>query len=90
MDMDELTDLLNDESIMNTINGEQPVSEIKIKTKLCSSNLNNSSNAGMGMGMGTGIRKVKTVYDLPGFAELSRLYNDKYKKQKMGRGFYPN
>lgn len=82
MDMDELTDLLNDESIMNTINGEQPVSEIKIKTKLCSSNLNNSSNAGMGMGMGTGIRKVKTVYDLPGFAELSRLYNDKYNASK--------
>ena len=75
MDMDELTDLLDDESI---VNGEQPVSEIKIKTKLCSSNLNNSSSVGMGMGT----RNVKTVYDLPGFAELSRLYNDKYNASK--------
>jgi hypothetical protein len=73
MDMDELTDLLDDESI---VNGEQPVSEIKIKTKLCSSNLNNSSSAGTGTG------SVKTVYDLPGFAELSRLYNDKYNASK--------
>ena len=77
MDMDELTDLLEDESVMNTMSGELPVSEIKIKTKLCSSNLNNSS---VGMGMGTGT--VKTVYDLPGFAELSRLYNDKYNASK--------
>jgi hypothetical protein len=75
MDMDELTDLLDDESI---VNGEQPVSEIKIKTKLCSSNLNNSSSAGTG----TGTSSVKTVYDLPGFAELSRLYNDKYNASK--------
>jgi hypothetical protein len=75
MDMDELTDLLDDESI---VNGEQPVSEIKIKTKLCSSNLNNSSSAGTGTGTGS----VKTVYDLPGFAELSRLYNDKYNASK--------
>jgi len=84
MDMDELTDLLNDESIMNTMSGEQPVSEIKIKTKLCSSNLNNSSSVGMGTGTGTGTgtRNVKTVYDLPGFAELSRLYNDKYNASK--------
>lgn len=70
MDMDELTDLLDDESVMNTVSGELPVSEIKIKTKLCSSNLNNSTGA------------VKTVYDLPGFAELSRLYNDKYNASK--------
>ena len=77
MDMDELTDLLEDESVMNTMSGELPVSEIKIKTKLCSSNLNNSS---VGMGMGTGT--VKTVYDLPGFAELSRLYNDNYNASK--------
>ena len=76
MDMDELTDLLDDESIVNTMSGEQPVSEIKIKTKLCSSNLNNSSSAGTGTG------SVKTVYDLPGFAELSRLYNDKYNASK--------
>lgn len=70
MDMDELTDLLDDESVMNTMSGEMPVSEIKIKTKLCSSNLNNSTGS------------VKTVYDLPGFAELSRLYNDKYNASK--------
>lgn len=70
MDMDELTDLLDDESVMNTMSGELPVSEIKIKTKLCSSNLNNSTGS------------VKTVYDLPGFAELSRLYNDKYNASK--------
>jgi hypothetical protein len=77
MDMDELTDLLDDESIMNSL--DTP-SEIKIKTKLCSSNLNNSSNI---VGDDTsGIRKVKTVYDLPGFAELSRLYNDKYNVSK--------
>ena len=74
MDMDELTDLLDD---VSTMNGEQPVSEIKIKTKLCSSNLNNSS-----VGTGTGTGSVKTVYDLPGFAELSRLYNDKYNTSK--------
>ena len=74
MDMDELTDLLDD---VSTMNGEQPVSEIKIKTKLCSSNLNNSS-----VGTGTGTSTVKTVYDLPGFAELSRLYNDKYNASK--------
>jgi hypothetical protein len=30
----------------------------------------------------SGIHKVKTVYDLPGFAELSRLYNDKYNVSK--------
>ena len=77
MDMDELGDLLQDESI---INGQQPLSEIKIKTKLCSSNLNNVSNI-VGDNSG-GIRKVKTVYDLPGFAELSRLYNDKYNVSK--------
>ena len=77
MDMDELSDLLHDESI---INEEQPLSEIKIKTKLCSSNLNNVSNI---VGDSTdGIHKVKTVYDLPGFAELSRLYNDKYNVSK--------
>ena len=77
MDMDELGNLLQDESI---INGQQPLSEIKIKTKLCSSNLNNVSNI-VGDSTG-GIRKVKTVYDLPGFAELSRLYNDKYNVSK--------
>jgi hypothetical protein len=75
MDMDELTDLINHDSI---VNGKQSVSEIKIKTKLCSSNLNNTANAGVG----DSIHRTKTVYDLPGFAELSRLYNDKYNASK--------
>jgi hypothetical protein len=81
MDMDELTDLINHDSI---VNGEHSVSEIKIKTKLCSSNLNNTANAGVGVGVGVGdsIHRSKTVYDLPGFAELSRLYNDKYNASK--------
>jgi hypothetical protein len=77
MDMDELVDLINDDSI---IKGSNVVSEIKIKTKLCSSNLNNIGNAGAD-DVG-GIRRTKTVYDLPGFAELSRLYNDKYNASK--------
>ena len=83
MDMDELTDLINHDSI---VNGKHSVSEIKIKTKLCSSNLNNIVNAGTGAGAGAGvgdsIHRTKTVYDLPGFAELSRLYNDKYNTSK--------
>lgn len=73
IDIDDLTDLINDDSI---VNGSSSVSEIKIKTKLCSSNLNNS------VGDVDGIRRTKTVYDLPGFAELSRLYNDKYNASK--------
>lgn len=80
MDMDDLTDLLNDESINN---GLQTPSEIKIKTNLCSSNLNNISKVDIDMGDNTrSIHKVKTVYDLPGFAELSRLYKDKYNVSK--------
>lgn len=70
IDIDELTDVLSDE---NGVGNPAHVSEIKIKTKLCSSNLNNSTE--------TGGRK-KTVYDLPGFVELSRLYNDKYNASK--------
>ena len=84
IDIDELTDLVNDDSI---VNGASSVSEIKIKTKLCSANLNNiGAGAGAGAGAGDGaidgIRQTKTVYDLPGFAELSRLYNDKYNVSK--------
>ena len=79
MDMDELTDLINHDSI---VNGQHSVSEIKIKTKLCSSNLNNIVNSGVGVGVGDSIHRTKTVYDLPGFAELSRLYNDKYNASK--------
>ena len=75
IDIDELTDVLSDE---NGIGNPSHVSEIKIKTKLCSSNLNNPD-------MNTEGRKEtrkKTVYDLPGIAELSRLYNDKYNASK--------
>ena len=80
IDIDELTDLVNDDSI---VNGASSVSEIKIKTKLCSANLNNiGAGDGVGSGDGDGIRRTKTVYDLPGFAELSRLYNDKYNVSK--------
>jgi hypothetical protein len=73
IDMDEFADLINEEGILET---KSSVSEIKIKTKLCSTNLNNSVNAD------DIIRRRKTVYDLPGFAELSRLYNDKYNTSK--------
>jgi hypothetical protein len=86
IDIDELTDLVNDDSI---VSGASSVSEIKIKTKLCSANLNNigagvgaGDGVGVGSGAGDGIRRTKTVYDLPGFAELSRLYNDKYNVSK--------
>jgi hypothetical protein len=79
MDMDELTDLINHDSIVNGVNS---ISEIKIKTKLCSSNLNNTANVGAGAGTSDSIHRTKTVYDLPGFAELSRLYNDKYNASK--------
>ena len=72
IDMDELTDIVNDTSIVHDV---AKASEIKIKTKLCSTNLNNIST------MDT-TRRTKTVYDLPGFAELSRLYNDKYNTSK--------
>ena len=72
IDMDELTDIINDAGI---VNGLAKPSEIKIKTKLCSSHLNNGS-------LTDTTRRTKTVYDLPGFAELSRLYNDTYNTSK--------
>jgi hypothetical protein len=72
IDMDELTDIINDTGIGNDLT--KP-SEIKIKTKLCSSHLNNGS-------LTDTTRRTKTVYDLPGFAELSRLYNDTYNTSK--------
>ena len=75
IDIDELTDVLSDE---NGIGNPSHVSEIKINTKLCSSNLNNPDMNATG---GKEMRK-KTVYDLPGIAELSRLYNDKYNASK--------
>lgn len=80
IDMDEFADLINEEGILDT---KQPASEIKIKTKLCSTNLNNSViSVNAGDDIGDSISRSKTVYDLPGFAELSRLYNDKYNTSK--------
>lgn len=70
MDMDEIVDLADGK---NLIPGQTTDSTIKIKTKLCSSNLNNNNE---------GYSRTKTVYDLPGFAELSRLYFDKYNVSK--------
>ena len=70
MDMDEIVDLADGK---NLIPGQTIDSTIKIKTKLCSSNLNNNNE---------GYSRTKTVYDLPGFAELSRLYFDKYNVSK--------
>ena len=80
IDMDEFADLIKEEGILDP---KISVSEIKIKTKLCSTNLNNSVNAvNAGQDIGDSTRRTKTVYDLPGFAELSRLYNDKYNTSK--------
>jgi hypothetical protein len=70
MDMDEIANLADGK---NLIPGQTLDSTIKIKTKLCSSNLNNNNE---------GYSHTKTVYDLPGFAELSRLYYDKYNVSK--------
>ena len=70
MDMDEIANLVDGK---NLIPGQTLDSTIKIKTKLCSSNLNNNNE---------GYSHTKTVYDLPGFAELSRLYYDKYNVSK--------
>ena len=79
-----ISDLIDMEEISDLIDGKNSIpnkddtgvksteSEIKIKTKLCSSSLNNID----------GVGRTKTVYDLPGFAELTRLYNDKYNASK--------
>jgi len=75
MDMEEITDLIDGKNSIPGKDGGIGISsesEIKIKTKLCSSNLNNVDDVG----------RTKTVYDLPGFAELTRLYNDKYNASK--------
>ena len=83
MDMEEITDLIDGKNSIPSRDGGvgdgvgvgvgiSKESEIKIKTKLCSSNLNNVD----------GVGRTKTVYDLPGFAELTRLYNDKYNASK--------
>jgi hypothetical protein len=70
MDMDEITSLLDGTNAISGTNGE---SVIQIKPKLCSSSLNNNNE---------GYTRQKSVYDLPGFAELSRLYFDKYNSSK--------
>ena len=84
IDMDEFADLINEEGILDT---KRPASEIKIKTKLCSTNLNNLVNPvniehDEDEDADDVTSRSKTVYDLPGFAELSRLYNDKYNTSK--------
>jgi hypothetical protein len=71
MDMEELTDLMDGKNVIP--GGVEKVSTIKIKTNLCSGNLNNNNE---------GYSRKKTVYDLPGFAELSRLYYDGYNSSK--------
>jgi hypothetical protein len=71
MDMEEITNLIDGKNIIP--DGAEGVSTIKIKTNLCSTNLNNNTE---------GYSRKKTVYDLPGFAELSRLYYDRYNASK--------
>ena len=71
MDMEELTDLMDGKNVIP--GGVEKVSTIKIKTNLCSGSLNNNNE---------GYSRKKTVYDLPGFAELSRLYYDGYNSSK--------
>jgi hypothetical protein len=70
MDMDEISSLIDGTNSISETNGE---SVIKIKPRLCSSSLNNNNE---------GYTRQKSVYDLPGFAELSRLYFDRYNSSK--------
>jgi hypothetical protein len=70
MDMDEITSLIDGTNAISGTNGE---SVIKIKPRLCSTSLNNNNE---------GYTRQKSVYDLPGFAELSRLYFDRYNSSK--------
>jgi hypothetical protein len=70
MDMDEITSLIDGTNAVSGTNGE---AVIKIKPRLCSSSLNNNNE---------GYTRQKSVYDLPGFAELSRLYFDRYNSSK--------
>ena len=70
MDMDEITSLIDGTNAVSGTNGE---AVIKIKPRLCSSSLNNNNE---------GYIRQKSVYDLPGFAELSRLYFDRYNSSK--------
>jgi hypothetical protein len=70
MDMDDITKLIDGTNSISGTNGE---AVIKIKPRLCSSSLNNNNE---------GYTRQKSVYDLPGFAELSRLYFDRYNSSK--------
>jgi hypothetical protein len=70
MDMDDITKLIDETNSISGTNGE---AVIKIKPHLCSSSLNNNNE---------GYTRQKSVYDLPGFAELSRLYFDRYNSSK--------
>ena len=70
MDMDEITSFFDGTNAVSGTNGE---SVIRIKPRLCSSSLNNNNE---------GYTRQKSVYDLPGFAELSRLYFDRYNSSK--------
>jgi hypothetical protein len=70
MDMDDISSLIDG---TNTIEGSNGESIIKIKPRICSSSLNNNNE---------GYTRQKSVYDLPGFSELSRLYFDKYNSSK--------
>jgi len=70
MDMDEVTSFIDGTNAITGTNGE---AVIKIKPRLCSSSLNNNNE---------GYNRQKSVYDLPGFAELSRLYFDRYNSSK--------
>jgi hypothetical protein len=70
MDMDEVSSLMDGTSAITGTDGE---SVIKIKPRLCSSSLNNNNE---------GYTRQKSVYDLPGFAELNRLYFDRYNSSK--------
>ena len=70
MDMDDISSLFDGTNSISGTNGE---SVIKIKPRLCSSSLNNNNE---------GYSRHKSVYDLPGFPELSRLYFDRYNSSK--------
>ncbi len=91
MDMEEITNLIegrnavivqgeqNNANNANNANTANTASTIKIKTKLCSSACLNNNNTTNTL---DGVSRKKTVYDLPGFAELNRLYYDKYNSTK--------
>jgi len=68
-----ISDLMDMDEVSSLMDGTSGESVIKIKPRLCSSSLNNNNE---------GYTRQKSVYDLPGFAELSRLYFDRYNSSK--------